>query len=107
MSDEEVHKKSSSLYVKIYGGYKVSKGGPLFFLTIGIICCLILYVIILLGGSYDTGIFSSPFDDSGRPPVNFPLIGIILTFLVVGAVVGLFFGLIGLVWYSVLPEQHA
>ncbi len=101
-----MQKKPSSLYMKIYGGHKVSKGGPLFFFTIGIVCSLILFVVILLGGSYDTGVFSSPSDDSGRPPINFPFIGFILMSLVVGAVVGLIFGLLGLVWYNVLPEQH-
>ncbi|MFX1283998.1 MAG: hypothetical protein ACFFB5_10100 [Promethearchaeota archaeon] len=105
MLGDHKQRKQSSLYLKIFGGSKLSVGGPLFFLIMGLFCSLILFIILFLGGTYNTGVFNEPLDNSGRPPLNFPFSGIIFILLLIGAVIGLFLGIIGLLWYSIFLKN--
>ncbi len=82
----------------IYRGKKVTFNEPIFFLISGISCLLGYFVLLLSIGSFDTSIFGFQKIELLRPPITFPINGIIQIFLFIGAFVGLILGPIGILW---------
>ena len=98
-------RSSKNWFVRIYGGTRISSGGPLFFLLVGLVCSFVLLSFSILGGTFDTGIFWNPSEGSARPPINFPVFGIIYIILVAAAVVGLIMGITGIIWFLIIQRS--
>jgi len=91
-------KKQKSMFQSIYGGKSKSLGGPLFFLTVGILSFVSGWIIWNFFIYFPFGIVRET--ESLRPDIGFPFFDIILILLLISSIVGIFLGILGLVWYK-------
>ena len=94
-TDRNSSMEQKTLYESIFGGEGYSLGGPVFYLTTGLLCLIITFLIVLTG-IYVPYVVTDV--QSIRPDIKFPFYGLSLLLAGVGALVGIFLGITGILW---------
>ena len=94
MQNNQEYKKKS-VYESIYGGKGYCLAGPFFYLISGIMCLFIVSIISFSGSYYITAVENL---ELLRPDITFPFLGIIVFLCLPGSIIGLTFGITGLIW---------
>lgn len=95
MMEHKTQNNQKTLYESIFGGEGYSINGPIFYFTMGVFCTLIV-IFLLVFEFYYSDIVANV--QSIRPDIKFPFYGIILILSIPGAIIGIFFGLLGIIW---------